>query len=134
MARLRSRLESKPETAGWVLYYLLLSAVPGDTRELVGVAGFPDTPNAEGSVEIGYAVVPEHQRLGYATEAVSALLAHAFADPAVSAISATTYAELGPSISVLQRTGFVQHEATTSGKVFFRRGRGGLEAVSPEPE
>jgi RimJ/RimL family protein N-acetyltransferase len=57
-------------------------------------------------VEIGYAILTEHQGHGYATEAVTALVDHALADRSVRAVVATTYDTLQPSIRVLQKTGF----------------------------
>jgi len=59
-------------------------------------------------VEIGYAIVAEHQRRGYATEAVEALVARAFEDPRVVAVTAKTFPTLRPSIGVLVKTGFKQ--------------------------
>jgi RimJ/RimL family protein N-acetyltransferase len=90
----------------------------------VGVAGFGGAPDPDGAVQIGYAVAEEHQRHGYATEAVTALLAYAFSHSAVTAVVATTYAALTPSIGVLRKTGFVQAgTASDNGLIRFERRR-----------
>ena len=105
--RLRRQLERDPASHVWTLYYLVLGAVmTGEPGELVGIAGYVGPPSAEGAVEIGYAIAAEHQRRGYATEAVRALLTLAFAHPEVVMVRATTYATLEPSIGVPRKTGF----------------------------
>lgn len=43
----------------------------------VGARGFKGPPSADGSVEIGYSVLPEFQRHGFATEAARGLLQRA---------------------------------------------------------
>jgi RimJ/RimL family protein N-acetyltransferase len=70
-------------------------------ERLIGIAGFVAPPAADGIVEIGYAIVREYQRRGFATEAVHALLAAAFADSRVTAVTATTFPDLASSIGVL---------------------------------
>src|SRR5262245_40497513 len=78
VARIRQRLQSNSGDGTWTLYYLVRrSNIEDQVPQLVGVAGYAGAPQA-GSVEIGYAVALEHQRRGYATEAVAALVARAF--------------------------------------------------------
>lgn len=100
-------LRAHPEEQHWSLYYVALSAVPPEARPLlVGLCGYKGGPDGAGVVEIGYGVVPEFRRRGFATEAVHALVAGAFADSRVHAIVAHTLPELTPSIGVLRATGF----------------------------
>ena len=109
VARIRAQLEADPTIGSWTLHYIL--ARPGATaegRSLVGIAGYTGPPTAEGRVEIGYAIASEHQRRGYATEAVDALVRAAFRDPRVVVVSATTYPTLEPSIGVLTKNGFMR--------------------------
>lgn len=98
-------LEQQRFTSDWGCYYIgeALSAAP--TR-LVGVGGFKGGPDASGVVEIGYGIVPEARRRGYATEAVKAWLDWAFNDPLVFQVIAHTLRHLTPSIGVLEATGF----------------------------
>jgi RimJ/RimL family protein N-acetyltransferase len=72
----------------------------------VGVAGYKGAPDVAGVVEIGYGVVPEQRRRGFASEAVRALVSRAFADPRVTAVTAQTLPGLDASIGVLRGTGF----------------------------
>ena len=98
------RLGEGPAHAGWWLYFILLGAAPA--RTLIGTAGYKGPPSVDGTVEIGYGIVSDHQRRGYASEAVRALLVNAFAVPAVERVIAETLPELRPSIGVLQKCGF----------------------------
>jgi RimJ/RimL family protein N-acetyltransferase len=72
----RFRLEqihADPDVAPW-----LARAVYGRPAEaVVGRAGFHGPPNAQGLVEIGYAIAPEFRGRGYARAAVGELLAYA---------------------------------------------------------
>jgi ribosomal-protein-alanine N-acetyltransferase len=100
--------------------------VKGGGRELLGVAGYVGPPTVDGAVELGYAIAEEHQRRGYATEAVQALVAAAFKTPSVAVIKAKTYATLMPSIGVLKKTGFSQVGSDPSrGLLWYERRRDG---------
>jgi [ribosomal protein S5]-alanine N-acetyltransferase len=96
-------VESQPEQAGWWMYYVV---VEGPGRELAGLAGYKGPPGDDGTVEVGYGVLPEHQRRGYATEATAALVERAFGHPNVTRVIAETMPELVPSIGVLEKLGF----------------------------
>jgi RimJ/RimL family protein N-acetyltransferase len=99
------RLGEGPEQAGWWLHFVVLPR--GDTgRLLVGIAGYKGPPSSDGTVEIGYGIVGDQQRRGYAFEATRGLLGHAFAYPAVHKVIAETLPELTPSIGVLAKCGF----------------------------
>ena len=56
-----------------------LTGVSGATTtgEVVGRAGFHAAPDADGMVEIGYAVDPAYRRRGYARAALEALMERA---------------------------------------------------------
>jgi RimJ/RimL family protein N-acetyltransferase len=99
------RLAEGPEQSGWWLHFVVLA--DGVTRRtLVGSAGYRGPPSPDGTVEVGYGIVPEYQRQGYASETVRGLLAHAFAVPSVRRAVAETLPELTPSIGVLRKCGF----------------------------
>jgi RimJ/RimL family protein N-acetyltransferase len=100
-------LLAHPEERHWSLYYVALAPAGSQARpQLVGLCGYKGGPDAAGVVEIGYGIVPECRQRGFASEAVRALLAGAFADPRVQAVVAHTLPELAPSIGVLRATGF----------------------------
>jgi [ribosomal protein S5]-alanine N-acetyltransferase len=74
------------------------------TNTLVGVVG-GGSPK-DGTLVTGYAVLPQYQRRGYATEAVEGLIRWAFGRADVDRIIADTYPKLVASIRVLEKTGF----------------------------
>ena len=75
-------------------------------RTLIGTAGYKGPPDPEGTVEVGYGLVPDRHRRGYATETARALVASAFARPAVHRVIAETLPDLIGSIGVLRKCGF----------------------------
>ena len=75
-------------------------------KEVVGTAGFKGPPDADGVVEIAYGVAPEYQGRGYATEAATALVEFALAEPSVRTVRAHTLPEPNASTRVLTKNGF----------------------------
>ena len=78
----------------------------GHTDNSVGQCGFKGPPNDEGDVEIAYAIDPEWQGNGFATEAARALTEFALQQPGVQRVLAHTLPETNASVSVLARCGF----------------------------
>jgi RimJ/RimL family protein N-acetyltransferase len=100
--------------AGWCTFPDRLTTAPGGawgTRffvtsdELVGWGGFKGPPR-EGAVEIGYEIAAARQGRGLATEAATAMLAEAFADPAVERVLAHTLPVRNASNHILEKCGF----------------------------
>ncbi len=98
-------LEKDPEAAGWVLWYFLLRDDRGRLTP-AGCGGFTGQPGRDGTVEVGYSFLEEHQGKGLATEAVRALTAWAFASPRVRRVIAQTLPDLTASRRVLEKCGF----------------------------
>ena len=61
----------------------------------------------DGATEIGYGIEAEHQRCGYATEAVSALVERALSQPGVTCVTAEVEPSNTASRRVLEKAGFV---------------------------
>ena len=72
----------------------------------VGSVGFKGPPGQDRSIEIAYCVEPEHQGLGYATEAADLLVQFAFDSGMVSTVRAHTLPESNASTRVLTKCGF----------------------------
>ncbi|MCI0405573.1 MAG: GNAT family N-acetyltransferase [candidate division Zixibacteria bacterium] len=100
-------LKENSEAVGWGTWYLVLCKAGEKPDTLIGTSGYKGRPLADGTVEIGYSVLPEHQRKGYASEAAKALVERAFSHGEVTRVIAETYPELVPSIRVLEKNGFV---------------------------
>lgn len=112
---LRAR-EGVAET--WGAYVVILR----DTGEMIGHAGFHLPPGNEdidrwapGAVEIGYTIFEAHRRLGYASEAVRALVDWARTQ-GVNAVLATTAQDNLGSRTVLQRSGFIHRGQIDGGE------------------
>jgi RimJ/RimL family protein N-acetyltransferase len=97
--------EEHPVQAQWGMYYVIDPAAPGGPAA-AGVVGFKGQP-LDGTVELGYSILTQFRRRGYATEAVRALVELAFAHEEVERVAAQTLPELDASIAVLEKSGFV---------------------------
>ena len=73
---------------------------------VIGSAGFTGPPDAAGTVEIAYGIVPDYEGHGYATEAAAALIAFARADDRVRTVCAHTLPARNASTRVLEKCGF----------------------------
>ena len=102
MRHLVDLLRRNPAVAGWAAWYFIANR---HKRVAIGMGGFKGLPVA-GAIEIGYSLLPEFQKKGYATEAVAALLDWAFGHDEVVHVIAETLPESAPSIRVLERSGF----------------------------
>lgn len=99
-------LKENRDGVGWMQWYLVLRNGSEGLPTAIGTMGFKGKPSADGAVEIGYSVLNEYQRLGYATEAARRLVEWAFSHPEVKRVIAETYPELIPSIRVMEKNGF----------------------------
>ena len=100
-AWVRGLIEQHPDQPGWNTWFIV-----GDGA-LCGTGGHKGPPDAEGSVEIGYSVIPSAQRRGFASAAVNLLVARAFRDGRVHNVRAETLPDGLASQAVLLRCGFV---------------------------
>jgi RimJ/RimL family protein N-acetyltransferase len=89
------------EPGGWVQ----LSVEERESRALVGDVGFSPADDEPGVIKIGYTVMPAYQGLGYATEAVRALIAYAFDALDADIVQAYASAKNLPSIRLAERVG-----------------------------
>jgi ribosomal-protein-alanine N-acetyltransferase len=99
------KLQAGEHDSGWSMYWIVLRDEQGG-RTLIGTAGFKGNPTPDGTVELGYGIVSDRQRRGYATEAVRGQLRFAFSSPDVRRVIAETLPELESSKGVLAKCGF----------------------------
>ena len=92
-------LAAHPDAAGWMLWYFVRDE--NGSRIAIGNGGFKGKP-VDGTVEVGYSIVSEFQRQGYASEGVGARLDWAFDHADVQRVIAETLPELEASQTVLR--------------------------------
>ncbi|MDJ1137433.1 GNAT family protein [Streptomyces iconiensis] len=96
------QMASDPEGAAWCVRQLVLN----EEGVAVGHGGFHGPPDENGMVEVGYAVVPEHRRQGYARATLTELLRRATEAPGVRTVRATLTPDNAASLATLAPFGF----------------------------
>jgi ribosomal-protein-alanine N-acetyltransferase len=97
----RDRLREHPEEASWWNWLILQR----QSREAVGQVAFGGLPTSEGSVLIGYAIYPEFEGHGFATEAVLAMINWAFQQSGVREVRALAPVWNTPALRVAENVG-----------------------------
>lgn len=120
--------EADPSAVPWLPRVMLLRPAGESGRQqpaVVGEAGFHGPPGDDGRVEIGYMVVAEQRRRGYAQEAAQALIAWAIAEHHITGFRACIQPQNAPSLNLIRKLGFVQvgthhHERRGEELIFHR--------------
>lgn len=99
MRRTLEFLRRDPAAAGWAAWYWIAKK---HKPVVIGLGGFKGRP-AGGSAEIGYSLLPEFQKKGYASEAVAALAGWAFAHEEVERVAAESSEEGVPRFELTRR-------------------------------
>ena len=81
-----------------------------DTREIIGDLGFKGFNVAEGTIDIGYGIIKEERRKGFAEEAVKELMQWAFSNDEVKEITARCLIENTNSIKLLTKFNFTEQK------------------------
>ncbi len=100
----RARLAEDPDAVGWYGWYAILPSPAGSV--LIGSGGYLGPPDADGTVEIGYSILPAYRGRGFATELARALVDRAFSTAGVARVVAQTSPDNVGSVKVLERCGF----------------------------
>ena len=87
--------------------WLVRLAVLRESREIVGLVNFHAPPDADGMVEIGYRVLPEHRTRGYAGEMARTMWSYAAAHPDVRTLRATVAPDNVASRALVEAAGLV---------------------------
>ena len=95
------QLETDLSLLGWGVWLMIHAT----ERVVIGYVGFKGKPDHEGTVEIGYSVIPAFRNRGYASEASQALINWAFIQQGVKRIIAECNEDNAPSIRILQKLG-----------------------------
>jgi ribosomal-protein-alanine N-acetyltransferase len=97
----RDRLRERPAETPWWNWLV----VDRSSGEAVGSVAFGGPVNAEGAVLVGYAMYADFEGRGYATEAVRAMVAWAFAQPGVREVRALAPVWNTPALRVAENVG-----------------------------
>jgi ribosomal-protein-alanine N-acetyltransferase len=95
------RLNRDPSTGVWDRLI-----IHDQDRTLIGHLGFKGGPDATGTVDLGYAIVPAYRGQGLATEAGEAVIDWALRQGTATRMTATCHHANGPSIRVLEKLKF----------------------------
>ncbi|MFP3593438.1 GNAT family N-acetyltransferase [Chryseobacterium sp. SIMBA_038] len=79
-----------------------------DTLEIIGDAGFKGFNINQQNIDIGYGIIKEERRKGYAEEAVTELMKWAFSTEIVKEITARCALENLSSINLLRKLHFIE--------------------------
>jgi [ribosomal protein S5]-alanine N-acetyltransferase len=101
-----SALQSNPALLGWQSWYWLRRESAPERPTVIGSGGFRGEPDSTGTIELGYSVLPQYERLGYATEGSRGLIDWAMGQREVNRIIAETLLDNEASIRVLEKLGF----------------------------
>ena len=92
---------SPGEPGGWVQF----TVQERETGAIVGDVGFAVADGEPNVIKVGYTISPGSQGLGYATEAIQALVDYAFDTLGAEIVRAHASAENAPSIRVAEKVG-----------------------------
>ncbi|WP_424215889.1 GNAT family N-acetyltransferase (plasmid) [Streptomyces sp. BI20] len=101
---MRDRLRAHPDEFGLWAWLCVLRA----GGEAVGSAGFGGHPDEDGFLVLGYAIRPEFEGAGLATEAAGLLTAWGLARPGVAGVRITAAADNPASRRVAAKAGFTE--------------------------
>jgi RimJ/RimL family protein N-acetyltransferase len=97
----RDRLRAHPTEGSWWNWLI----VARESGEAVGSVAFGGPVRPDGAVLVGYAMYPDHEGHGYATEAVRAMIAWAFGQPGVREVRALAPVWNTPALRVAENVG-----------------------------
>lgn len=103
-ARRLAQLDQAPAQLPW----LVRAVIPHGLDQVVGTVGFHAPPDDDGTVEIGYEILPSFRRRGFAVEAVRALTGWAFSTGQARTCRASIGPDNVPSLALAKSLGFVQ--------------------------
>jgi ribosomal-protein-alanine N-acetyltransferase len=113
------QVEAAPGLLGWGIWLIVHK---GD-RRVIGDVGFKGRPDINGSVDIGYGVVPSYRQHGYAYEAAAGLRDWAFRWPEVQRLTGDCWPDNTASARILEKLGMRHIGESASGLMLWRMDR-----------
>jgi [ribosomal protein S5]-alanine N-acetyltransferase len=105
LRRRGEQMRQDPGSQQWLLRAMVL---PNDGRSLIGHIGFHGPPETVGRAELGYTVMPDHLRRGYASEAARAMMEWAQREHGVTNFFLSISPDNVASLAMAARLGFTQ--------------------------
>ncbi|MEB3800743.1 GNAT family N-acetyltransferase [Flavobacterium columnare] len=96
-----SKVETPTGYESWMI-------IKKETLEIIGDLGFKGFNYNEGNIDIGYGIIKEERRKGYAEEAVKEIIKWAFSNKIVREITANCLTENVNSINLLTKFNFTE--------------------------
>jgi [ribosomal protein S5]-alanine N-acetyltransferase len=115
------QLEASDAQRAWRIRVVVERA----TSAVIGACNLKGPPDADGDVEIGWAILESRRRHGYATEAAAAVVAWAFGQAGVKTVSAAIADDNVPSQRVATRLQLTRTERLRRGRPLWSRSRSG---------
>lgn len=97
------KMEENPFNYTWFTMWQIISK---QENKIIGLCGFNGMPDANGEVEIGYALKPNYQKQGFMPEVMKEFTRYAFMHARVKSIRAQTPADYISSQKILINMGF----------------------------
>jgi ribosomal-protein-alanine N-acetyltransferase len=97
-----------------------------ETLEIIGDLGFKGFNYNESNIDIGYGIIKEERRKGYAEEAVKEIIQWAFSNEMVKEITANCLKENTSSINLLTKFNFIELR-TENGMIYWHLEKGKLK-------
>jgi [ribosomal protein S5]-alanine N-acetyltransferase len=99
-----SKVETPTGYESWMI-------IKKETLEIIGDLGFKGFNYNERNIDIGYGIIKEERRKGYAEEAVKEIIKWAFSNEMVKEITANCLIENTNSINLLTKFNFIELKA-----------------------
>lgn len=96
-----SKVESPSGFESWMV-------IKKDTSEVIGDVGFKGFNYEAENIDLGYGIIKEERRKGYAEEAATALINWAFSNEIVKEITAQCLTDNAGSINLLKKLNFIE--------------------------
>lgn len=103
---LQYRLDQARRTPADLPWLLRAMVLKDGSFEMIGHVNFHGAPDEHGIAELGYTVLPEHRRRGYAREAASAMMAWAAREHGVARFRLSIAPTNHPSLALARALGF----------------------------
>jgi len=106
-----NKVESPTGYESWMI-------IKKDTLEVIGDLGFKGFNNKDENIDLGYGIIKEERRKGYAQEAVNEIMKWAFTNEIIKEVTANCLTENISSINLLNKFNFKQVK-TENGTVYW---------------